>query len=627
RYMVPAYRYRFSPGKRTTPERYEYPGAGSVRVRAADLDQDGQTELVIARGFDNTTNLLNSWIYWGGAAGWSGKRHTELPSHYVQDLCVADLNSDGRADLFFLASSAVGVNTSSIYWGEDAGYVYAHRKLLETPHAFGCLADDLDGDGHVDLLVAGTARSTRVFWGGPKGVDFSASTAVPVAEARSPAAAGGRLFLATAKGIEVRRVRGHSFEPELTLALEGASALTLSDLNRDGVLDLVAARTAVARNWETPSRIFWGSRKNGELTFAASAYQDLPTLSALGVAVSDLDADGYPDIVFANSRTYLSYDIPSYVYWGGPSGYGVERRSELPTHGAQAVSISGHDVFFANSIQGRPIGDIDTYVYLGGADGSFSESRMQRLPTIGGYESCISDFNDDGYTDVLLVGSHEGDLGGAAGSWIFWGDQKGVSASRKSEIATRGAIGCAAGDVNRDGYLDLLFSNMDDDTAGLFYGGADGFRRERELRLKVSEPRFPAIADLNRDGWPDLLVPSAKDGLFVFWGSSSGFDQNRYLLLPGSTTVSQQIADLNGDGYLDLIVCNLMDTQTRAYHGINTRIYWGSPSGFHPKAATELPSLGAHHATVRDFNRDSFLDIFISNYQSEFTRSLDSHIY
>jgi len=39
----------------------------------------------------------------------------------------------------------------------------------------------------------------------------------------------------------------------------------------------------------------------------------------------------------------------------------------------------------------------------------------------------------------------------------------------------------------------------------------------------------------------------------------------------------------------------------------------------------ELPSQGAHHAVVADFNHDGFLDIFISNYQSEYTRSIDSH--
>ena len=87
------------------------------------------------------------------------------------------------------------------------------------------------------------------------------------------------------------------------------------------------------------------------------------------------------------------------------------------------------------------------------------------------------------------------------------------------------------------------------------------------------------------------------------------------------------IRDRNRDGYLDVIVCNLADLSRGAYHTINTYIYWGSAGGYSTKRRTEVPALGAHHATVADFNRDGFLDIFISNYQSEFSRDLDSHIY
>jgi hypothetical protein len=284
-------------------------------------------------------------------------------------------------------------------------------------------------------------------------------------------------------------------------------------------------------------------------------------------------------------------------------------------------------VFFANTIKGHPAGNIDTYVYFGDPQGGFSERHMQRIPTVGGYESCQADLNDDGFADLVLVGSHEGDRGSPLGSWIFWGTRGGVSPSRRSELPTRGAIGCAAGDVNRDGYLDLVFTNMDDGTVSVFPGGAGGFDAKRELRLPVVEPRFPLVADLDRDGWPELLVPSIKEGLLIYWGGPGGFSTGRRTVLPGMTAVSVQAADLDADGWLDLILCNLMQPSPLRYHGVNTQIYWGSAKGYSTMRRMDLPSLGAHHAAVADFNRDGFLDVFISNYQSEFTRSLDSHIY
>jgi hypothetical protein len=639
-YEVPAYLYRFTHG-RTEPVRTGFAGVGSVSVRVADLNGDGLPDVVVARGFDDTTHELNSWIYWGNPDGWSSRRHTELPTPYVRDVCVADLNHDGHPALVFIGGSAgseepeaQSSNTSFIYWAGSSGYSYHNRTSLETPNANGCLVADFDGDGFMDLLVTATGRS-MILWGGPGGISAESLTSA-VDSANGAALLGQRLVLVTPKAVEIGSFADRSLVVERRIPFEGGGKLAIADLNRDGTDDLVVTRAMTSdlyqripfgANGQTSSRIFWGKKQRQNEVFTESDHTDLETLGAVDVAISDIDVDGYPDIVFANSRSRLSYDVPSYIYWGGPEGYSTARRSELPTHGAQSVAVMGKDVFFANSQTGRPIGDIDTYVYFGNADGDYSTRRMQRLPTIGGYESCVADLNDDGNTDLLLVSSHEGDPGGPTGSFLYWGDRDGLSPSRRSELPTRGPIGCAVADVNRDGYLDLLFTNMDDDTASIFYGGPAGFRQNRQFSLKVRSPRFPAIADLNKDGYLDLLIPSIDDGLYIYWGSVEGYNQSNYTLLPAVGPVSTQIADLNGDGYLDIVVCDFVDLKRWIFHGVNSLIYWGSPNGYSGTNSTTLPSLGAHHATIADFNRDGFLDIFLSNYQSEFTRDLDSHIY
>jgi hypothetical protein len=617
-YTPPAYEYRF---RGRAPGQVAYPGAGSVRVRVADLNGDGLPELIIARGFDNSTRVMNSWIYWGNKAGWSERYHSELSTPYVQDVCVADLNHDSHADLIFIASGSYGVNTSYIYWGREAGYFYRARTAFETPEANGCLAADLDGDGVPDLLVTAGSKQGKVFWSG----NLDVASPLPVESTRGAALLDGRLVLATAQGPRVYSVRNRMFQLEQSIAFEGAGRVAVGDLNRDGVPDLVVTRAVMNRKWDTPSRIFWGKRRVGQAVLEESGWQDLPALGAIDAAIGDVDGDGFSDVVFANSRSDLSFDVDSYVYWGGPDGFRADRRTGLPTHSAQGAAIANGRVFFANSVKGRPIGDIDTYIYFGSQDGSYSARHMQRLPTIGGYESCIADLNDDGYTDVLLVGSHEGDPGGKAGSYVYWGAQTGLSVSRRTEVPSRGAIGCAIADVDRDGYLDLLFSNMEDHTLQILFGGAQGFQREQNL--PVRDPRFPAVADLNKDGYLDLLVPSIRDGLVIFWGAASGYSPERRTLLESVGAVSQQVADLNHDGWLDIVVCNLMDEDRWFYRGINSQIFWGSPEGYSAVRRSELPSTGTHHAVVADFNHDGFLDIFLSDYQSEFTRSLDSWIY
>ncbi len=622
-YVPPAYQYVFH--GRGAPALTEFPGAGSVRVLQADVNGDGLPDLIVARGFDDTTHNLSSWIYWGSPTGWTESRHQELFTPYVQDVCVGDFNHDGIRDLAFIASGIADANQALIYWGTRDGFLPLSRTAIALPPSTACASADLDRDGIDDLLIAQGKAGLGIFWGSSEGLSRERETIINSAPANSVAVDHGHVVVATAQGIRVFQVAGKTLRPLQDLDVPGAARIAIGDLNHDGLPDLVVARTSFNHNWEIPSQIYWGTLRQGQPHYGES-HQDLPTLGAVDATIADLDGDGYPDIVFANSRSYTSFDVPSYVYWGSAQGYSASARRDLLTHGAAGVTAAGNSVFFANGSTGSPIGKLDTYVYLGSKSG-FSKDRMLRFPTVGAYESCIADLNDDGFPDILLLGSHEGDPEGPEGSTIFWGSHDGYSPDRTTALPTRGAIGCALGELDRDGYLDILFANMDDNSVAIFHGTPDRFASSREQTLHVPEPRFPAIADLNQDGYPDLLVPSVAGGVWIFWGTHEGYRQDRHTVLPGIGTVSEQIADLNGDGYLDVIVCNLVDEARGQYHNINSYIYWGSPNGYSPTNRTELPTLGAHHAVVADFNHDGHLDIFFSNYQSEFTRDLDSYIY
>ena len=75
---------------------------------------------------------------------------------------------------------------------------------------------------------------------------------------------------------------------------------------------------------------------------------ELPTLQATGAAVEDLNHDGYPDLVFANSgnvvveRKEKGVNISknkSYLYWGSKDGFSLDRRLTLTTAKATGVTI------------------------------------------------------------------------------------------------------------------------------------------------------------------------------------------------------------------------------------------------------------------------------------------------
>ena len=129
-----------------------------------------------------------------------------------------------------------------------------------------------------------------------------------------------RLVVATSQGPRIYSRRGREFTLDQQVAIGGAARVAVADLNRDGVADLAVARASEQRRWDIPSRVLWGRGAAGRETYSPDRGVDLPTLGAVDVAAGDLDGDGFTDLVFANSRSYESYDVPSYVYWGGAGG-------------------------------------------------------------------------------------------------------------------------------------------------------------------------------------------------------------------------------------------------------------------------------------------------------------------
>ena len=598
-HMVPAYQYRFKERSRKDYGLFQYPGVGGFRVVATDLNGDGMPELIIGRGDDNTTPNLNTWIYWGTKDGWNERFHSELLTPNLRDLCVGDLNNDSKPDLIIAGSSNV-----TIYWGHSDGLTYQNRSVVPATNLNSCLVADVDGDLQNDLVISAANKTSKVIWGRANGVSLDEATILPVDHAIGASKLGSRLIIATPKGPVILAVSSRRFSLSEELNYPAAGRLAVSDLNGDHISDLVVTRLIANGSYETTSRIYWGIRKNSLEAYSDSSFTDLQTLGAVDVAVVDVDSDGFQDILFANSRDNASYSVSSYIYWGGARGYTVGNRTELPTHGAQSVSVNGTDVFFANNVIMRRRGDADSYVYLGNKDGLYSQNSLIRLPTIGAYEGCISDLNDDGFADVLITNSYEDSPEEKGGSPIFWGGRNGLSPTNRTMVQSRTGIGCAVADLDKDGYLDLLITNYTEDTASIFFGNSEGSYKDREQILKVRDGRFPAIADLNKDNYLDLIIPSVKDGLYIFWGNSDGYHQEKHTRLPGLGAVSQQIADLDGNGYLDIVLCNLYDEQNRIFSGINSFVYWGSPAGYSPIRRLDIPSFGGTHATIADYNRD-----------------------
>src|SRR3990172_10887107 len=55
--------------------------------------------------------------------------------------------------------------------------------------------------------------------------------------------------------------------------------------------------------------------------------------SSAGIQTLDLNRDGYPEIVVNNHLKDTDHAVDSYIYWNGPGGFQVGRRTGLPNFG------------------------------------------------------------------------------------------------------------------------------------------------------------------------------------------------------------------------------------------------------------------------------------------------------
>jgi hypothetical protein len=102
---------------------------------------------------------------------------------------------------------------------------------------------------------------------------------------------------------------------------------------------------------------------------------------------------------------------------------------------------------------------------------------------------------------------------------------------------------------------------------------------DNPLKLDTRITLSPRAADLNKDGYLDLIFPDVdSDNLDIVWGDSSGrYSTDRRTLLQVQSAASVEIADLNGDGWLDLILGGGWERKRFGRPTRQATLLWGSP--------------------------------------------------
>ena len=184
---------------------------------------------------------------------------------------------------------------------------------------------------------------------------------------------------------------------------------------------------------------------------------------------------------------------------------------------------------------------------MGNGDGTFT--LKSTTPTPSGGNLVLADFNHDGKLDFAT-----------SGNLLALGNGDGTFQTPTDIVANLppyGFSGIAAGDINNDGWPDLVLTNTGDDSVlvtVLLNNHQGGFV---QVPTKFGNDTFqPVLADLNGDGNLDLILASYR-GVAIYLGNGKGeFDPQVTLgsSLDGIVVSYYLVADVNGDGVPDICV-------------------------------------------------------------------------
>jgi len=611
---------------------------GRFARTAGDLNGDGYADLAIGAPSEDS-DFGRVYLYLGSSGGLSSSAVESLPgpgnsSSFGEELGAAgDVNGDGYGDLIVGAPGVHPGGRAVVYRGTSSGIDTNSAWQVDGTNWLGSsvyTAGDVNDDGYADVVI-GAAHSARVYHGSNQGLStnpawyvfgdqdgdgFGLASSIAgdvngdgfadiiIGAKDWGADNGGAAFIyaGAADGLVSNVVwtrEGDADGEQFAYA-----AVAVGDVNGDGYGDILVGvpNYGNGESNEGEALLFYGSETGLSDNAAWQTESDhAGWLLGNSVGGGDVNGDGYADLVvgvpdYANGE---NNEGALFIYFGGTSG--------PSTSADQVVEVDiasqslGLELTAGGDVNGDGYADVfafaqysdygAVYGFYGSADGVSTDTWDWRAVGtkynglwFGHSLDCAGDVNADGYADLVLGHYMDGD-NSEGKTYVFHGSVTGLGAVAATVIvgpsnnAHSGWSVGMAGDVNGDGYTDILVGSKDYDSSvtdvglvQLFLGSAGGvsttacWSKEGGAYQEKLGECVAGAGDVNGDGRADILFSSegvngGDAEVYMIPGSPAGVETSQAWMITepqhdsafGETIGSA--GDVNGDGLAELLVC------------------------------------------------------------------------
>jgi hypothetical protein len=332
----------------------------------------------------------------------------------------------------------------------------------------------------------------------------------------------------------------------------GISVGTAGDVNGDGYDDVI-----VGAYWYNGGQgrayVYHGSAAGLSKSPVWTASHQLYANFGVSVGTAgDVNGDGYDDVIIG-ARAYdggQADEGRAYVYHGSPTG--LSTSPDWTAEGNQSNALFGQRVGTAGDVNGDGYSDVivgaflydsgqrdegKAFVWYGSNTGlgdpgtpdnaDWTAESDQAYAEFGIEVGTVGDVNGDGYDDVIVGAQlYDDDQEDEGRAYVYHGSATGLSATAAwtakggQADAHFGHSGGTAGDVNRDGYDDVIVGaywyNGGQGRAYIYHGSATGLSATAAWTAESDQAgaHFGAsvgtAGDVNRDGYPDVIIGAPR---------------------------------------------------------------------------------------------------------------------